>query len=161
MALIPTEVAADTNISRVDLEKVIEATTRAIGTVKADSKAFLMANEAVTPASFGGHEGAQVVVTAHTKAHGKAIQTLEKVTESLNLFSTELAAVLKTVDNLEDATEGSFRRIADVSEAAVTGTSTAPVPRGDFALNDQQAPADEGADQPPPVTPECTTEEGA
>lgn len=160
MALIPTDVAAGTNISSVDVKDVILATEKAIQTVKTERAAFTKANEAVTPGSFGGYDGARVVVTAHTKAHGKATETLDRVTSTLTLFSTELAAVLKTVDNLEDATESSFRKIADVSEAAVAGTTTTP--GGDFALNDQQAPADRGPapEQPPADDPAACTPEG-
>lgn len=163
MNFLPASVTAGvTDLKIDDINAVITATNQALTTVKTERKAFDKATEDVTAASFGGYQGATVVVEAHTQAHGAATATLDQVTSTLELFAIELGKVLATTNAADELSESGFRRITEVSQQAADGTTT-PASTNGWTLNNENVPKDgAGAHEQPPATgtPEVCTPEG-
>lgn len=142
-----------TNVRTVADQLVVdEAEVRAVVTktrghaTKIDAKGVEGAKQKVTPAAFGSYAGADVVVSAHTKAATITAETIAKVKEALETFATDLETALETTGNADLSSKSYLEKLGGITPGdAGESTNQQAENETGFDLNDQKPSTDEGA----------------
>ncbi|MEU4418849.1 hypothetical protein [Nocardia salmonicida] len=142
VANIRNDVAKALTVDRAEIEAVVTQTRVHANEISASG--VTNAKQRVTRASFGSYEGADVVVTAHSKAATITAQTIEQVKEALKTFAKDLEASLETTENADTTSKTYLERMGAITPGDA-GESTQQQAENEtgFELNDQKAPTTE------------------